>query len=113
MLVPFHRIDEDVAGGVGPGQYAGQQHPVVVAVAFLTEHDDLELLAAAPGDDFFDKPASGHAVADDYQALLSGHKGPLFLIGELGWDRQNPHGADLELRHPAYRIESRVGKAVG
>ena len=70
LLVPVHRVDENVRRSVGSGQDAGQEHPVVVAVALFAEHHDFELFGPAPGDDFLDEPASGHAVADNYQALL-------------------------------------------
>ena len=55
-----------------------------------------------PGEELLDQPGGGHPVADDDQPRDARcHAGPA-----------RPHGAHLELRHPAGRVEGVVGEPV-
>jgi hypothetical protein len=58
---------------MAPGEHAGQENAVVVAVRLVAENDDVELVGAAAGEYILDQPCAGHAVADHHQTPFRGH----------------------------------------
>src|SRR5712671_3932137 len=46
------------------GKNIRQHDPIVVAVRFIAEHRDIELIRAAAGQHFLDSAGAGHAIAD-------------------------------------------------
>ena len=73
LLVPVQRVQVDLVVVLLAAEYVGQHDSVVVAVGFVTEHGDLELLGAAAGEHLLDRTGPGHAVAHHHQTLL-GHR---------------------------------------
>ena len=79
----------------------GEHDPVVVAVRLVAEHRDVELLAAAAGEDLLDRAGAGHAVADDDQPLLRLVRPPP-ARGRRRPCRSSPSGRrDVQLEHGA------------
>ncbi len=70
VLVPGERVDEDVLRVMAPGEHAREQDPVIVTVGLVTEHDDVEAVAAAAPEELLHEARPGHSVADDDEPLL-------------------------------------------
>ena len=71
QVVPLESVEIDLVGALRPAQHVGKQDAVVVAIGLVTEHGDVELLGAATCQHFLDSTGTGHAVANDDQALLT------------------------------------------
>jgi len=63
LAVPGQWIDEDLACVLSAGKNIRQHDPIVVAVRFIAEHRDIELIRSAAGQHFLDSAGAGHAIA--------------------------------------------------
>ncbi|AQA25381.1 nitrite reductase (NAD(P)H), large subunit domain protein [Rhodococcus sp. MTM3W5.2] len=70
LPVPAHRVEDQVlvVGARLARQHVREHDPVVVAVRLVADHRDVELVAAASGEDLLHRAGTGHSVADHNQS---------------------------------------------
>src|SRR5579864_4700016 len=66
LLVPAPRIKNRLLKRLFAGEDRGQQDPAVIWTQLGANHGDV-VTALGAGEQFFHRPHSRHAVADDYQ----------------------------------------------
>ncbi len=73
LLMPGHRINEDVCWVLCSGKHSGQTDPAITTARFISENHDIEHGGAGAGEHFLDEPLPGHPVANHHEPLLFNH----------------------------------------
>ena len=93
VRVPGRIVDHDVLERLFAGQHRRKHHPVVIDPR-LGPEDRHGVAPRIAGEDFFDRPAPGHAVADHHQPLAQAVR----CLVECGW-RVHSSSPDLRCKY--------------